>query len=573
MLSHDFINYDDDKYITRNDNLRTGAWQSIRWAFTSFYAANWHPLTWISHILDIQLFGFKPMGHHLTNLVLHLLNVLLLFLAFNWMTGSPWKSGFVAALFATHPLHIESVAWVAERKDVLSTMFWMLTMLAYIGYARHPSVGRYMLVVILFAAGLMAKPMLVTLPFVLLLLDFWPLCRITYTFTANQKNKLSAERKRKSKGSYWKLIWEKTPLFTLSLASSIVTCLAQAKGRSLGSLEMLPPGIRTANAVVSYATYLWKTIWPRNLAIFYPHPKDTLPEWKVLAAAVILASASFFVYRLSKHGRHYLMVGWLWYIGTLIPVIGLVQVGAQAMADRYTYIPLIGIFIILAWGMPELAGCANREGKPEAANEKRRGPLSKTPASILPFLACAAIAVFAACTYTQLGYWKNSLTLFRRSLAVVESDVAHNNLGLALADQKKIGEAIKHYAAALRIHPESIEAQGNMANALGSTGRIEDAIEGYRQILEMRPDDAKAHNNLANALMKLGKVDEAVEHYYAAIELTPNNPVIHYNLSTALFAKGDYAGAWREISFARRLGFQGDAKFVEQVREKVSINH
>lgn len=569
MLRHDFINYDDDKYVTRNDHLRIGTWQSIRWAFTSFYAANWHPLTWASHLLDIRLFGLKPMGHHLTNMVLHLLNVLLLFLAFSWMTGSASKSGFVAALFALHPLHIESVAWVAERKDVLSTMFWMLTLLAYIGYAKNPGAGRYALVVILFAIGLMAKPMLVTLPFVLLLLDFWPLSKTIRQFPINPKIKTAS--KRKGKGYNWGLIWEKTPLFILSLASSIITCLAQARGRSLGTLEMLPPGIRIANATVSYATYLWKTIWPRNLAVFYPHPKDTLPEWVVLGSIAILASVSYFVYRFAKSGHPYLALGWLWYIGTLIPVIGLVQVGAQAMADRYTYIPLIGIFIILAWGIPDLVGCAKTGCQPPTLNGKRQVTSSKIPLCILPFTAIIVIAVFAVCTYIQLGYWKNSFTLFRRSLAVIESDVAHNNLGLALADQKKISEAIKHYAAALRIHPDSIEAQGNIANALSSTGRIEDAIKGYRQILELRPDDHKAHNNLANALMKLGKLDEAIQHYYAAIELTPNNPIVHYNLSTALFAKGDYAGAWQEVCIARSLGFQGDSNYIKNIKEKLNI--
>jgi len=584
-LRHDFINYDDDKYVTKNPNLlranKPVGMPALKWALRSVYAANWHPLTWASHILDLELWNTKPMGHHLSSLLLHLANVLVLFCVLKAMTGDVWKSGLVAGLFAVHPLHIESVAWVAERKDVLSTLFWMLTMSAYVSYARSsrqgsvPRLSRYLLTTFLFALGLMAKPMLVTLPFVLLLLDYWPLGRIHFSEVVPgerdyqgrvargradnsvRRNKVGTLRKKPNAIGMYNLLLEKMPLFALSAVSCIITYLAQARGRSLGTLEMLSPGVRVSNALVSYVTYLWKTIWPRYLAVFYPHPAETIPPSYVLLAVILLFSISYLVFCNSMR-RPYLLVGWLWYLGTLVPVIGLVQVGGQAMADRYTYIPLIGIFIMVAWGLPDTVA---------ALCHNTRYRISY----LAPLVACLALLAFTICSYIQVGYWKNSFTLFRRALSVVESDVAHNNLGLVLQERGKIDQAIKHYAAALAIHPASVEAQGNLANAMSSTGRIEDAIAGYEAILEFRPDDHKAHNNLANALMKIGKVDEAIQHYYKAIGLNPSDPVVHYNLSTALVAKKEYKKAWEEICIARRYGFQGDPAYVKRVEQAAKL--
>ena len=339
ILRHDFTNFDDDSYITENRHIQSGITKdSIIWAFTSSYASNWHPLTWISHMLDYRLFGPKPMGHHAVNLLFHTLNTLLLLFILKRMTKSVWKSAFVAALFAIHPLHVESVAWAAERKDVLSTFFWMLTMWAYVVYAERPRLKWYFVAVLFFGLGLMSKPTLVTLPFVLLLLDYWPLGR----FAGDQK-----------KGPGWRLILEKMPLFAMSAASSVITYYAQQSSKAVISIDRLPLTIRAANALVAYVTYIGKMFWPRNLAIFYPHPGNTIPEWQVVGAFVLLACVTILALGLGRR-YPYLPVGWLWYLGTLGPMIGLVQVGEQAVADRYTYLSYIGLFIMLAWGIPDL---------------------------------------------------------------------------------------------------------------------------------------------------------------------------------------------------------------------------
>ena len=376
----DFINYDDPSYVTENIHIRHGiTTEAIRWAFTTDYAANWHPVTWISHMLDVELFGLKPRWHHLTNLLFHIANTLLLFFVFHRMTKTTWQSAFVAALFALHPLHVESVAWVAERKDVLSTFFWMLTMGAYIHYVEHPRFRSYLAVFTFLALGLMSKPMLVTLPFILLLLDYWPLQRFeqktpTQEIPAEINKPISAsKREGKSSGKQtvqaivkeeepadrkyqWALVRplliEKIPLFALAALSSITTFIVQQKGGSVASLEGIAPGVRIANAFVSYIIYVRKIIWPDDLAVFYPHP-GLLPFWQILGAVFLLIAVTVTVILEAKRFP-YLAVGWLWFAGTLVPVIGIVQVGSQAMADRYTYVPLIGLFIMAAWGVPEL---------------------------------------------------------------------------------------------------------------------------------------------------------------------------------------------------------------------------
>lgn len=428
VLSNGFVSYDDGKYVTENPHLRAGlSTDTVVWAFTTFRASNWHPLTWLSHAFDVQLYGMNPLGHHLTSLLLHIANVVLLYWLLFRMTTSPWKSAFVAALFAVHPLHVESVAWVAERKDVLSTFFWMLTMLAYVRYAESPSAGCYLPVIILFAIGLLAKPMLVTLPLVLLLLDYWPLRR----------------------GPILGRLTEKIPLLVLAAGSCVVTFVAQRSGGSVADLGRFTLAERIGNALVSYVTYIGKAFWPSKLACFYPHPGSGLPAWQPILAAVGLIGFTGIVIKLSVR-RPYLLTGWLWYLVALVPVIGFVQVGFQAMADRYTYIPLIGIFVMIAWGIPESMGACEYEGvsarkRPPARSRPLRHSQTRTPThshTLLAATAALVLAVLAWRTSVEVRYWHDEVTLFERALAVTHGNyVAHNNLGRALADQRQIGRA------------------------------------------------------------------------------------------------------------------------------------
>ena len=344
VLNHDFIDFDDDMYVTRNENVQKGlTWQNIKWAFTTNQAYNWHPLTWLSHMLDCQLFGLKPAGHHFTSVLFHIANTLLLFLVFKSMTGNLWRSAFVAALFALHPLHVESVAWIAERKDVLSTLFWLLTMAAYVRYVRKPGPKWYLLTILAFAMGLMAKPMLVTLPFILLLLDYWPLAR--FQFGQNIKD------------TEWKILYrlfvEKIPLFIITIITSVITFIVPKGSGAVPGLKELSLMPRLTNALISYVKYIEKMFWPSRLAVFYPRAVDAIPTWQILAALLLLLIISGLAVWLAR-SRKYLLVGWLWYLGILVPVIGLVQVGDQAMADRYTYVSLIGLFIIVVWGLNDL---------------------------------------------------------------------------------------------------------------------------------------------------------------------------------------------------------------------------
>ena len=497
--SHEFVNFDDKDYITENQQVQAGlTLKSIAWAFTSTHAGNWHPLTWLSHMLDCQIYGLNPKGHHFTSVFFHILNSILLFLIFKKMTGVFWKSAFVAALFALHPLQVESVAWAAERKDVLSTFFWMLTMGAYILYVKNPGIKKYLLTVLLFALGLMAKPMLITLPFVLLLLDYWPLGRF---------NKRSLA---------YALVREKIPLFALAAASSIVTFFAQQSGGAVRSLDTLPLFVRISNALVSYISYIVKMILPHNLAVLYPHPKG-FPMWQVAGACLLLVFISLMAVKIFKR-RPYFAVGWLWYLGTLVPVIGLVQVGHQAMADRYTYIPLIGIFIIIAWGVSDIAA---------RWRYKKEG-----------FVAASAILllILMAVTWFQLGYWANSITLFSHAIIVTENNsTAHNNLGVALKGQGKLSEAIEHYNEALRIRPKYADTHNNLGNVLADQGKLSEAIKHYTEALRIKPNHANAHNNLGNALFDQGRISEAISYYYKALRIKPNNADAHYNLGNVLF--------------------------------------
>jgi tetratricopeptide (TPR) repeat protein len=513
VQSYDFVNFDDGTYVYENGHVQKGlTLEGISWAFTTLHAGNWHPLTWLSHMLDCQLYGMNPGRHHLTNLLLHLANTVLLFFVFRKMTGSLWQSGLVAALFAIHPLHVESVAWISERKDVLSAFFWMLTLWSYIWYVEHPKVNRYLLVILFFALGLMSKPMLVTLPFVLLLLDFYLLRRFKF-----QPPDVSAKANQKSNN--FRLILEKIPLFVLVAVSSAVTFFAQKKGGAVMSLEILPFNVRIANALVSYVKYLGKMVYPSKLAVLYPHP-GMLPWWKIAGACLILASISFLAVRVVKQSP-YFAVGWLWYVGTLVPVIGLVQVGGQAMADRYTYIPLIGIFIIIAFGVPELV----------AQWRFRKIWLTAS--------AAAFLTILVAITWKQIGYWKNGITLFTHALKVTSNNyVSHNNLGNALAKQGRPEEAIEQYLLALQIKPYYAEAYNNLGNALEKQGLLAKAGEKYLHALRVKPDYAEAHNNLGNVLDKQGRTAEAIEHYLQALKIKPDFVKAHNNLGNALHKQG-----------------------------------
>jgi len=408
--SFEFISYDDPDYIYRNPNIQAGVTLgAVKWAFTDLDSANWHPLTWLSHILDWQLFGSNPAGHHLVNLVFHIANTLLLFLVLNKMTAAVWKSAFVAALFALHPLHVESVAWVSERKDVLSTFFWMLTMWAYLGYVKHPNVRRYLLVMLTFALGLTTKPMLVTLPFVMLLLDYWPLERIP----AQEKKKQAQGPLRRQ--ILCRLVYEKVPFVILSAASSVITFAVQRGRYAMVSLTLLPLKYRIGNAFISYAEYMKKMLWPSNLAVFYPHAGRNVSVTYAVISACLLLSVTILIVRLSRNHR-YLATGWFWYLGTLVPVLGLVQVGIQGMADRYTYVPLTGLLIIIAWGAPDLL-----------AKLRHRK-------IILVWSATVAVSTMSLCTFFQLRHWENTLTLFEHALAVTDKNyIAMENLAWFLS--------------------------------------------------------------------------------------------------------------------------------------------
>jgi Flp pilus assembly protein TadD len=487
-----FFSLDDGDYVTDNPHVRGGLTpQGIVWAFTHAYAANWHPLTWMSHMLDCQLWGLNAAGHHLTNVLFHAANAVLLFLVLASMTGTRWRSALVAGLFAWHPLHVESVAWVAERKDVLSAFFWLLTFAAYVWYVRQPRWQRYLFVVLCYALGLMAKPMLVTLPFVLLLLDYWPLHRI-------QPASL-----RSSGPVLRRLLWEKSPLILLATGSSFVTFLVQKHAGALWPLQEIGVSLRLANALVSYAAYLLKMIWPVELAVFYPF-RAGVYLWQVAGAALLLGGLTVLVVCLSRRFR-FLAVGWFWYLGTLVPVIGVVQNGGQAMADRYTYLPLIGLFLMIAWSIPAELG---------------RSRTWRIP------LVLGVAAILAACqarTAIQLRYWVNSKTLFERTIAVTGGCAwAHASLAKTLADEGDLDGAVKQLAIALRLNPNSKQAHRSLGGAFMLRGRVDDAIGEFEQALRLDPDYANAHSDLANALMLQGKVEPAIAHCETALRLQPD---------------------------------------------------
>ena len=547
-----FINFDDPDYVSSNPRVQAGlTMESIRWAFTSSFSSNWHPLTWLSHMLDCQLYGLRPAGHHITNLLFHIADSLLLFGLLRCLTGALWRSAFAAALFALHPLHVESVAWVSERKDVLSAFFFMLTVWAYARYAgvqspkskvqsrgeevqgpksnvqsqgtrntQHASrftfhvFGYYLLSLLLFSLGLMSKPMLVTLPFVLLLLDYWPLSRL-------QLSSLNLPVSATARPStLLRLVVEKIPFFVLAALSCVVTFLVQQASGAMPALAKSPLDLRLANALVAYARYLGKTFWPSKLAVFYPYSALNLDSWQVVVAAVLLLTVTVAVVLMGRR-RPYLLVGWLWFLGMLVPVIGLVQVGKQSWADRYTYLPHIGLFLIIAWGASALIA------------------RWKWPRAISIAVAGLTLAACGVATSQQLSYWRNTKTLFQHAIAVTSGNfVAYTVVGNALIEEGKLPEAIEECRKALEISPEYPEAHNTLGNILAKQEKYDEAIADYRAAVRADPNYPDAHNGLSSALLKKGAFVEAEAEAREALRLTPMHLPALFSLATALHNQG-----------------------------------
>jgi tetratricopeptide (TPR) repeat protein len=588
VVGNDFVNYDDDRYITENHEIQRGLdAAALRWAWTTSHMANWHPLTWMSHMLDWQLYGADPAGHHATSVVLHAVDTALVFVVLDAMTGAPWRSALVAALFGLHPLHVESVAWASERKDVLSTCLWLLTTLAYVAWTRRPTWRRYALVALGLALGLTAKPMLVTLPATLVLLDYWPLGRL------------------RTAGDLWPRVREKLPLFVIVVASSVATVLAQRSGGAVGSLDVYPLAVRFGNAAIAYATYLWMAVWPFDLSILYPHPK-TVSGSRLAASLVVLALLTALAVR-ERARRPWLLVGWLWYVGTLVPVIGLLQVGDAALADRYTYVPLLGIFVAVAWTLPALP-------------------------RLVPAAAALVLVLLAVRTRAQIGTWHDSVTVWTQSLAVEEHNpAAHNNLAFVLDDrgetaaaighleralvlrpdyltarvrlgnillaQGRLDEARQQFAAAVAIDPTSVAALTNLGKVLTDQGhpadaiplheralaidpmsaltelnlgmafvaqeRTADALVHFDRALALDPDNAHAHNNRGNMLLAEGRTEDGLRAIERSLELSPGFGKAHGNRAVALMLLGRLDEAWAEIRLARANGYEPPAKLIE----------
>ena len=556
VIGHEFITLDDPTYIQENSMVNRGVTRAgIAWAFTTFYATNWHPLTWISHMIDCQLFGTNAGHHLLVNALIHVANTLLIFWLLLRTTHARWPSALVAALFALHPLHVESVAWTSERKDTLSTFFGLLSLIAYVRYAEAPSIRRYASVAITLALGLLAKPMLVTWPFVMLLLDYWPLRRF-------QRSKVSSQ---------WSvvrgLVVEKIPLFALTAASVVMTLIAQSRGGAVRTLAHEPVTLRLANALVSYAKYLLLTFWPNDLAVYYPFAG--IAAWQIIGAAFLLIGITALC--LSQGAvRPYLIVGWLWFLGTLVPVIGLVQVGGQIMADRYFYIPSIGLFIAIVFGLADIA------------RSWRVTPLLSAG------IAAGILLLLATLTNAQIRRWRNSFTLFEHTLAVTPPNLRiEHNLGLAFgvsdrydeaaahfekalqidpnfydglvvmgvtrAHQGRLPEAIEYFQAAIRLQPATPKAHVQLAHALWTQKRDQEALEEVERASQLAPKDADILADFGLALELVGRIPEAIEQFHEALRLNPNNAEAHANLGLALLASGKPRESIPEFEIALRL--------------------
>lgn len=525
---HEFVSFDDGRYVTENQHVQAGlTFESIRWAFGFSDIAYWHPLTWLSHMLDCQLYGLHPGMHHITNLILHLANSLLVFIVFQQMTGVIWRSALVAALFALHPINVESVAWVAERKNVLSTFFWMLTLLSYRYYAKKPLISRLFLTVLMYALGLLTKPALVTLPFLLLLLDFWPLQRLRTDHLTNNTTglKIASIMRGIQKSNISRLILEKIPFFVLSGASIFVSLLSVKHNGIVLSTAEVPIDLRTANALVSFMGYVGKLIWPLKLAVFYPYPTK-IPLWLSLGSGIWLICISVLVIRFARR-IPYLTVGWLWYVGTLIPHLGLMQAGLwPAMADRWAYVPFIGLFIIISWGVYDFG----------TKWQFRKFGLS--------LIAGALVSMLMILTWFQVRHWANSISLYQHATDVtVDNDVAHNNLGAALYQKGNIDESIIHFIEALRIMPGYAKAHTNLNTALASHINIDYAIVRMQELLRLYPNSPALYYNLGNLYRKKGELDNAISQYQKALTIQPNFIQALNNMASVYVARGEYAEA------------------------------
>jgi tetratricopeptide (TPR) repeat protein len=624
----DFVNYDDNKYVSENPNVLNGlSSDDLYWAFTTDQASNWHPLTWFSLALDRQLFGPNPAGFHLTNLFFHIANTLLLFFVLKQMTNAIWQSAFVAALFAIHPMHVESVAWISERKDVLSTFFWMLAMLAYVRYVKKPGDARYLLVLFIFALGLMAKPMLVTFPFILLLLDYWPLNRLmpqTAAVAGCQKHK--SVPVANNPPTLYRIVIEKIPFFTLAVFSSGITFFVQQNTGAMADIETLSLNNRIVNAFLSYAEYIGKMFWPSNLAVFYPLNAEGIPFWQTAACALLLLGISVFVVYLGRSQR-YLPIGWFWFVAALIPVIGIVQVGLQAYADRYTYISYIGLFIMLAWGLP--AFLSKWISASPVESTKRKIVLGSSMVILLTTLGI--------CAHQQASYWKNSITLFSHAIEVTQNNyVAYDNLGNDYARLGRFTEATGAYMQAIKSKPDYIEAyfglefiydklgyykeavevckqairfnpdhdevsnnlsvvysssRGlcqkaascfrkqtkinpnfaraylNLGVAYDGLGRFIEAIDAYKQAVKIKPDLAEAYYNLGLAHVKLGHGREAINAYKQAVKIKPDLAEAHANLGYAYLTIGDKNSAMAEYNILKSLNSEMANNLLNQINK------
>jgi tetratricopeptide (TPR) repeat protein len=536
----DFVNYDDFEFITENPHVTSGLTASnVNWAVANAYTATGGPLTWLSHMLDVELFGLDAGGHHTTSLCLHVCNSLLVFAVLWSLTAAVWRSACVAALFAVHPLHVESVAWVSERKDVLSAFFWLLTMWAYVRYARRPGAARYAAVALFFVAGLLSKPVVATLPFALLLLDVWPLER------------LRIDRWRCPHAR--RVILEKVPLMLLSAAAIWFAYAAQRRVEAVAPFEVLPLGVRLSNAVVSYVAYIRQTFWPVGLAAFYPY-RLGVPVPLAVSCAIVLVGVSIGAVATVRRAP-YFAVGWFWFLGTLVPMIGFVQLGGHAMADRFTYVPLIGLFIAIVWGIADFAACV----------------LAPPPTVTAAALAAIAVCGFAAAR--QVTYWRNGIALWEHAVNVtVDNSRAHANLGVALAKTGEQDRAIREYAEAIRLEPRYAEAHNNLALALATRGRTSEAREHFAESIRLLPAYANAHTNLANLLDDQGEGAEAIAHYREAIRLEPDHVLARLNLAIALAKRGDFSEAIAQLETVLRLepGNQDAKKVLDAIRAPTS---
>ena len=582
VIGHQFITLDDDAYIRENAMVNRGVTLAgVAWAFTTFDQGNWHPLTWIAHMIDSQLFGMNAGGHLVVNALINVANTLLVFWFLFRTTHARWPSALVAALFALHPLHVESVAWAAERKDTLSTFFGLLSLIAYARYAEARSNSRYAWTAITLALGLLAKPMLVTWPFVMLLLDYWPLRRFDLTSRKDVATKL------------WPLLREKLPLFAIVAASAVITTLAQSHGGAMRTFQEFPIALRVVNAVVSYAKYLLLTFWPNDLAVYYPYTTAGTPAWQIICAAFLLIGITALCF-FQRKSRPYLVVGWLWFLGTLVPVIGIVQVGGQTMADRYFYIPSIGLFIVIAFGLADFA------------RSWRVAPSVRTG------IAVAVLLILATLTNAQIHRWTDSFTLFKHTLAVTPPNlIIENNLGSALSRsglhdeaaahfekalqimpahyepllydallnmgisrfyQNRLPEAIEYCQSALRLRPDAPKAHDLLGMALAMQGHGEAALDEIRHAAELAPNDADIQKDLGVTLARLGRIPESIDHFHEALRLNPYNASAHNNLGLSLLQSGKPGESIPEFEAALRLNpeLQGAADNLRRAQTQLS---